>query len=46
MVDWIVENIPLDEGPLIASIVLGIIFVVCSDFYHSLFSAVFSFFKK
>ncbi len=45
IIDFINANLPLDE-PIIAAVALGIIFLLCYDFYHLLFSSVLSWFKK
>lgn len=45
IVEFIQNNIPTDD-PAQAAISLGIIFLVCYDFYHILFSAALSHFKK
>lgn len=45
LIEFINANLFLDD-PLVASISLGIIFVVVHDFYHCLQSAVLSWFKK
>lgn len=44
--EWIQTNIAFDEAPVIVAIMIGIIFTVAYDFYHLLFSAVLSWFKK
>lgn len=43
--EFITANLNLDN-PLLTAITLGIIWMVCHDFYHMLFSAVLSWFKK
>lgn len=46
LIDFINDNAILDESPLVAMVTLGIIFFVCVDFLHILFSAVLSWFKR
>lgn len=45
LISFINNNLPLDN-PVITAICLGIVFMVIYDFYHLLFSAVLSWFKK
>lgn len=45
IIEFIEANLPLDN-PLITSVSLFIIFVVIYEFFHYLFSAVLSWFKK
>lgn len=45
IVEFLQNNLPVDD-PALSAISLGIIFLVCYDFYHILFSAVLSHFKK
>lgn len=45
LVPFIEANLS-DLDPLIASVCLGILFLVSYDFYHLLFSTVLSWFKK
>lgn len=47
LVNWISSNLPLDQSsPFLIAIALAIIFIVVYDFYHLLFSAVLSWFKR
>lgn len=46
LVDFFINNFTLEYGGLVASVLLGIIWMVIYDFYHLLFSAVLSWFKK
>lgn len=46
LVEWINSNLPIAENPLIVAICLGILWLVIYDFYHLLFNAVISWFKK
>jgi len=43
---FITQNIGFENGYLITAITLGFMFVVVYDFYHLLFSSIFSWFKK
>lgn len=45
IIEFINANLPLDE-PIITAVCLGIIFILIYDFYHMLFSAVLSWFKR
>lgn len=45
IIEFIQNNLPV-EDPVLSAIALGIIFLVSYDFYHILFSAVLSHFKK
>lgn len=45
LIEFIEANLPLDE-PIICAVCLGIIFIISYDFYHMLFSAVLSWFKR
>lgn len=46
LINFLLNNVTLEYGSLVAAITLGIIWTVCYDFYHLLFSAVLSWFKK
>lgn len=46
LVEFIELNIPTACDPLISAVALGILWIVIHDFYHIVFSAMFSFFKK
>ena len=46
LVDWIISNYPAGYGVEISAIGLGILFIIVYDFYHLLFSAVLSWFKR
>lgn len=46
LLEWIQTNIALDVEPIVLAVMIGIIFVTAHDFYHLLFSAVLSWFKK
>lgn len=45
IIDFINNNLPL-ENPFISAVALGILFLIIYDFYHLLFSAVLTWFKK
>ena len=46
LVDFLMNNITFEHGPLVAAVLLGIVWMVIYDFYHMFFSAVLSWFKK
>lgn len=46
LVEWINANLTSEYGYLVMAIMLGIIFIIVHDFYHTLFSAILSWFKK
>lgn len=46
IVEFLQNNIDLNLPPVIQAVMLGIIFLVVYDFYHLMFSAVLSWFKK
>ena len=46
LVEWVTNNLSFDNGSFITAIMLGILWLVVYDFYHLLFSAVLSWFKK
>lgn len=46
LIEWINNNLTFEQGPFIASIMLGILFLIVYDFYHLLFSSIISWFKK
>lgn len=46
LLEWVQANISSDADPIITAIMIGIVFVIAHDFYHLLFSAVLSWFKK
>lgn len=46
LIDFIIANYPAGYGAEICAIALAIIFIVVYDFYHYLFAAVLSWFKK
>lgn len=45
LADWVANNIYTDDL-VINALVIGFLFVVFYDFYHTLTSAIFSIFKK
>lgn len=46
LLEWIALNITADYGGLVMAVLIGICFIVAHDFYHILFTAVLSWFKK
>lgn len=46
ILEFLENNISLDLPPILQAVILGIIFLLVYDFYHLLFSAVISWFKK
>lgn len=46
IIEFIQDNLPLDIHPLLSSVALAIIFLIVYDFYHILFSAILTWFKK
>lgn len=46
LVEWINNNLTFEHGDLVAAVMLAILFLLVYDFYHLLFSAVLSWFKK
>ncbi len=46
LIEFIQNNLPADLDPVIIAVALAIIFLVCYDFYHLLFSAILSWFQK
>lgn len=46
LIEWVQANLTLEYGYLVMAIMLGILWMVVYDFYHLLFSAVLSWFKK
>lgn len=46
LVDFFRDNFTTLYGPFPAAICLGIVWMVCYDFYHLFFSGVLSWFKK
>lgn len=46
LIDFLVNNFTVEQGSTVAAILLGIIWMIIYDFYHFLFSAVLSWFKK
>lgn len=46
LLEWITSNLSFEHGNLVAAVLLAIIFMIAYDFYHLLFSAVLSWFKK
>lgn len=46
LLEWIQANIAFDNEPIVVAMMIGIIFMIVYDFYHLLFSAVLSWFKK
>lgn len=46
LVEWIQGNISFEYGEVVAAVLIAICFLVCYDFYHMLFSAVLTWFKK
>lgn len=46
LVEWVTNNITAEYGELVMAVLIGICFVVCHDFYHMMFSAVLTWFKK
>lgn len=45
LVEWIQSNIITDE-PVLTAVCIAILFLLIYDFYHALFSAVLTWFKK
>lgn len=46
LIDWVTSNFTFEYGSFVAAILLGIVWMISYDFYHLLFSAVLSWFKK
>lgn len=46
LIEWINTNITFNYGEIIASIMIGILFLLVYDFYHLLFNSITSWFKK
>lgn len=46
LVEFFTNNFTVEQRSFAAAILLGIIWMICYDFYHLLFSAVLSWFKK
>lgn len=46
ILEFINANIDLSLPPILQAVILGIIFLLVYDFYHLLFSAVLSWFKR
>lgn len=46
LVEWVQANITPDYGPQVMAILIGICWIIVHDFYHILFSAVLTWFKK
>lgn len=46
LIEFITSNLPLDYSPVIQGLALAIIWIIIYDFYHTIFNAVVSLFKK
>lgn len=46
LVEWFTANFTTEHGPLVAAVLLGIVWMIVYDFYHMLISAVLTWFKK
>lgn len=46
LVDFFMNNFTLEHGPLVAAVLLGIVWMIIYEFNHLFFSALFSWFKK
>ncbi len=46
ILEFLENNISFDLPPILQAVILGIIFLLVYDFYHLLFSAVLSWFKR
>lgn len=46
LIEWITNNLTFEHGDLVAAVLLAVIFLIVYDFYHLLFSAVLTWFKK
>lgn len=46
LIEFIQANITGEFGPFVQAIMLGIVFIIVYDFYHLLFSAVLTWFRK
>lgn len=46
LLEWFQANVDFNLDPKITAVLIGIIFMIAHDFYHMLFSAVLSWFKK
>lgn len=46
LIEWFTSNFSLEHGPLVAAVLLGIVWMIVYDFYHTFFSAVLTWFKK
>lgn len=46
LIEFITNNLPLDYPPIIQGLALAIIWIIIYDFYHTIFNAIVSFFKK
>lgn len=46
LIEWVQANLTQEYGYLVMAIMLGILWMIVYDFYHLLFSAVLSWFKK
>lgn len=46
LLEWIQTNVAFDGAPIVTAVMIGILFIIAHDFYHLLFSAVLSWFKK
>lgn len=46
LVEWLESNIPDTSNYLLVAICIAIIFIVIHDFYHLLFNAIISWFRK
>lgn len=44
--EWLIHTVPADCPDVIKAVGLAIIFAICFDVYHILFSGVFSWLKK
>lgn len=46
LIEWFTNNFSIEHGPFVSAVLLGIIWMIVYDFYHLLFSAVLTWFKK
>lgn len=46
LIEWISQNLTDEYGYLVMAIMLGMLWMIVYDFYHLLFNAVISWFKK
>lgn len=46
LIEWFATNFSTEYGPFVSAVILGIVWMIVYDFYHLLFSAVLTWFKK